>query len=111
MKAVRKFLPILLLLVFACSSMYGTYYTVDKQFTDAVTQYNIKFEAASPTLQARWKKEIDPVIIRANTALDLWKVAIDTEGNISEHQDEFLQLKTTLFDLLVSEGIIEIKEE
>jgi hypothetical protein len=100
----------ILLLVMSCASAYQTFYVVDTEFTAAVTSYNIKYEAASPTLQAKWNKEIDPLILQANTALDVWQASL-AAGDSKDKAEIFLALKSQIFTLFQKYDIIKVTEE
>jgi len=47
-------------------------------FNSLCDSYLKAYDEASPEVQAKWKKEIDPQIRRASLALDIWKLSIDT---------------------------------
>ena len=97
------------LIVSACASGYKAFMIADQQYTEAVQKYNAYYEIASDTTKAKWNKEIDPWIVKADDALDIWKASLLAGSGSADKQQAFLEIKTKLLQLLVQEGIIKVE--
>lgn len=78
------------------------------EFNDTVKDYLDEYRLQSPAVQADWKKEIDPWIKKASTALDAWGTAVDENASVEEKIEMFISLKAIVMAFLISEGIIKI---
>jgi len=108
-------LPLLIVFLFAgCTSM-GDLNPEEQQlearlaFNSMVGQYLVKYRAADAETQQKWKKDVDPVIKKAETALDLWKFAANLKNpdKAIEQQKIFLALKDEILDLLIESFVEE----
>jgi hypothetical protein len=107
-------LTICLLVVGGCTinqnlTPSARYYAALKFFNDTVEQYSLQLTYQTPQTQAVWRGKINPLIRLSSEALDAWGASIGTpEAGTAEAT--WLSLKTKLRQVLVSEGIIKIKE-
>lgn len=107
-------LSFMLLLLFGCSGLQlgapddppelkqdKAYMAAVKEYALTVKKYNQYYEAADPETQAKWKKDIDPTVLKVKKALDAWKLAIDNNWDPATQEQTFLSLKADLIILLV----------
>lgn len=106
MRNMRKLFPMAiaffaLLLLVACATLPEPYLTARLEFNSAVQRYLIYYDAATPELKAKWKAEIDPKILAAETALDAWGLARSGPGGVPPDKiEEALDAKNALIDVL-----------
>ena len=88
----------------------------EKTYAQALTAYNNASEAyvaalmlQTPEVKAQWKKDINPMLDAADTALNLWWSVIGTEQE-DEAEFDYLKLWRELFPILLQLGIIEVAE-
>jgi hypothetical protein len=80
------------------------------EFNDTVEDYLEEYKLQTPTIQADWKREIDPWIKKASAALDAWGSAVDENTPVEEKIKKFKNLRAIFIATLVAEGIIKIDE-
>jgi len=116
MRQYKKYsilIAIILLIVFTagCATLQGkkAYLAALKKYTQTAEKYEAYYQAASETQKAKWKETIDPVMLEASAALDVWGLAIinDTESNEEQLYNEIF---SKLLPMLIEAGVIEVKE-
>jgi hypothetical protein len=103
---------VIMLLILTNCSMFNTdagwrgYVAATEELATLAQTYNQRFEEASPTAQARWIEEIDPLFIRAETALKTWRLALDVKENPRTQMEVFMQIRRLILINLfeVTEG-------
>ena len=83
-------------------------YTVVRiEFNKTLTSYLIEKSKQSDEVHADWTKNVDPVIRDAETALDVWGMALDVKNMdlAMESEQDFLNAKNKLLDLLAERGM------
>ena len=107
MKKSKIFLLFILMAAISCSlSSVQQANVVDQEFTSLVKQYNSAYAVASPVVQERWRDNIDPILLKANNALDVYLSSIKLGS--SDAMDKyalFLSLKSQLIRILSEEGV------
>jgi len=72
-----------------------------KEYTQTAEKYNVYYASADETTKAEWKENIDPYFIKANSALEVWKLALKRQEAPDVAESEYLLVKQQLFSLLV----------
>jgi|GEM_PF-5859869 len=114
MKRISILLIISVFLLTSCATL-GTLSPEETQlkarmtFNNLVEGYLIKYRTADLATQQKWKTEVDPVIKKAKTALDLWKVylSLSDPTKAVEQQKIFMEFKDEILDLLVESFVEE----
>jgi len=103
-----------LLLVWGCASL--GIQTEEDAYIQAVTEYNSlgrlfldQYKVQSPAVQAKWAKEIVPMILKVSAGLDAWGIARDMGTAIGNKQALALNLILELKNVLLATGAIQIK--
>ena len=78
-------------------------------FNDASEAYNAALMLQTPEVKAQWKKDINPMLDAADTALNCWWATIGTDQE-DEAEVKYLRLWRELFPLLFKLGIIGVEE-
>jgi hypothetical protein len=87
------------------TSSKARYYVALDGFVDFTREYNIEYENASSEVQAELKADVDPLIIAADAALDVWKTSID-DGTVSgEQEDSWKAAAEAIVSALLGHGI------
>ena len=88
----------------------------EKTYAQSLTIYNNANEAyvaalmlQDPETKAQWKRDINPMLDKADAALDAWFAVLGL-ANEYEKQELYLVIWRELFPLLFSLGIIEVEE-
>lgn len=108
------FLSMMILSISSCSILQSNltpnqrYYAALKAFDDNVEDYLAMYKVAPAETQAKWKKNIDPVIKQANTALKAWKQALGTSEEASQEK-VWMEVKDQLLAALFQYGIIQME--
>jgi len=76
-------------------------------FNAALSSYNYQLRTADAATKAKWKEDIWPHFVTANEALNAW----DESRNDAVKERAYTNLQRSLFDILISTGIIEEQEE
>lgn len=78
-------------------------------FSNLVEGYLVKYRTADIATQQEWKKDVDPLIAKAYTALDLWGFALKLTDPTQaiEQQKIFLVIKDKILDLLIESFVEE----
>lgn len=84
------------------------YYSALKTFDQNIETYLVQYRAASPETQAKWKKNIDPLILAANQALQTWRLSMGTTSAASKEQ-AWLTAQRQVMGMLISSGIIKVE--
>lgn len=84
------------------------YYDALVTFNNNVSRYLEVYKLSDATTQAKWKKDIDPVVKTASTALDTWKKVLNTSESASKEQ-VWTDISKELLILLISSGIIQVQ--
>jgi len=85
-----------------------TYAQALTAFNDASEAYVAALSLQTPDVKAQWKRDINPMLDAADTALNLWWSVIGTEQE-DEAEFDYLKLWRELFPLLFTMGIIEVE--
>ena len=85
------------------------YHTALRIFNTALESYEAHYQAAPADQQATWRKEIDPVILKADAALDAWGLAVTVPGgnDIAARREAYGKIKAELWQCLMDAGIVE----
>jgi len=119
MKRLRSIYLVVLLIVFAFSlqaclglpekpTQIDYYLVALEEFTEMVKTYNINFTAQTPETKDKWRANIDPIIKKANSALDTWganRNATDAATKKELYMTAFQEVKKLLLEF----KIIEVK--
>ncbi len=72
-------------------------------FNNLVSGYVAKYKIADVATQEKWKADVEPLIRKAVTALDLWGFALNiTDPDQAIQQEKlFLALKDEVLDLII----------
>jgi hypothetical protein len=106
---------IVLAVVFLCScatvpkTPLGQYSAALEVFNDAVDGYATHYSMASPGTQAKWKEDIDPIILKTANALGVWGLAVKRHESAADKYAQYMTLKRELFLLMFSTGVLEVK--
>ena len=84
-----------------------TYLKALKHFNNTLEIYIDHYDLQTLETQAKWHKNIDPLIQTSNTALDVWGTMI----NDSQAQINYQKAFSTLVQALLNIGIVEVKEK
>ena len=78
-------------------------------FNNLVEGYLVKYRTADIETQQKWKRDVDPLIKKAKTALDLWGFALklSTPEKAIEQEKIFLLIKDELLDLMIEHFVEE----
>lgn len=77
----------------------------DKEIAQSLAKYNDYYAMASDEEKADWKKNIDPLFVAADKALDAWALAIIKDMDPLRQEQMYLDLKRELFIWLLQIGI------
>jgi hypothetical protein len=66
--------------------------------------YNRWYGAAPAQTQARWKKNLDPLFIKADRLIDAAEIVADTGGDTTDQVEQLIQIKSEILKLLAKEG-------
>ena len=77
-------------------------------FNNRVEQYAVAYDEASPETKAKWKKNVDPIIKKASTALVIWKMSIGTSEESSKEK-VWNTIKNELINVLFESDIIKLE--
>jgi len=102
-------LPILIMFLFAGCATLGELSPEEQQlkarmtFNNLVEGYLVKYRTANLETQQKWAKDVDPLIKKASTALDLWGFALKlTDPSKALEQEKiFMAIKDEILDLIV----------
>lgn len=81
-------------------NQYEAFVVIDKEFTALAEQYNLWYQAATPELQAKWKKSIDPLFLRADELLDIYQTVLLAGADPAAQVAELRTLKTQILTAL-----------
>lgn len=84
------------------------YYDALKTFNSNVEQYNAIYKLSDEATKAKWKAQIDPLIVLASNALDDWKSALNSPTATSK-EAIWISVQKNLLTLLVSSGILKVE--
>lgn len=84
-----------------------TYLKTLRHFNNTIETYEQHYQMQTPEIQIKWKKQIDPLVKVASTALNDWGIAISNPQAELNYRTALGELIQALFDI----GIIEIKEK
>ena len=116
---MKRFLLILLAVIFLTGGMSAcTFKNLPPEqqqlqariaFNNLVEGYLVKYRTTDLTTQQKWKDEVDPLIKKAKTALDLWGFALKLADPTQaiEQQKIFLAIKDKILDLLIESFVEE----
>ena len=93
----------------AQNTMEQRYLSSLKFFNQNVQMYLDAYDKATPEVQKKWKTNIDPIIEKASTTLDLWGTAIGTDTAETKEQAWNI-MKDQFIRMLISFEIIKIGE-
>ena len=102
-------LSFVLLVTLSMASMQGcahtmsaqdTYLAALKQYNAEVTRYETYYQAATKAEQAVYKAEVDPLILRAGEALDVWRAAVLLGNGDGSELNAYLDAKNAMIDAL-----------
>ena len=97
------------LLVHGCATPPGIskYDQALVKWNDAMDAYRYQFDRQTPEVQAKWTEEINPVLLEASNALNLWGAA----QNDYAKEQSFVALERQAFELLRKYAIPTTTEE
>jgi len=81
-------------------NQYEAYVVLDKEFTTMAEQYQVWYAAATPELQAKWKKTIDPLFLRADELLDVYQSVLLAGADPAAQVAELRKIKTQILTAL-----------
>jgi len=76
------------------------YLTARIEFNTVQKQYLDYYDNATIEQQAKWKESIDPYFAKAESALDVWGLAVKDGVATGEHLSNYMSLKNDLIDAL-----------
>lgn len=80
-------------------------------FNDNQEQYLTQYEMASPKVQESWKRTIHPVFDRGDTILQTWLTVLETGQSGSSQASQWQAVQRELMGILLTVGVIDLKEE
>jgi hypothetical protein len=104
-KRIAVIAILMLVLGFGCAGMQidtpgKAYLAARDEFNSMLSQYLLHYNGGTPEQQAKWKAEIDPQFEKGNVVLDAWSTALKMKEDPTAHEQEFLNLKNALIDML-----------
>ena len=103
-----------LLLVWGCASI--GIQTEEDAYIQAVTEYNSlgrvfldQYKVQTPAVQAKWAKEIVPVILKVSAGLDAWGIARDMGAPVGDKQALAINLLNQFKTALLTMGVVQVK--
>ena len=76
------------------------YLAARAQYNDEVRRYEDYYQAATPEQKAQYKKEVDPKILKAERALDLWGATMVLKNGDGTEMGAYLDAKNAMLDAL-----------
>jgi hypothetical protein len=94
-----------LLLAFGCAGLQidtpeKAYLAARDEFNSMLSQYLLHYNSGTPEQQVNWKEQIDPQFEKGNVMLNAWATALKLKEDPAAHEQEFLNLKNALIDML-----------
>ena len=112
------FLALVMLMVFSACSLLpfrGAQLTPEQRYAEAVVTFNAIYETyldeydlATPEVQAKWKKDIDPKMADASLALRTWGSALRDGLSLEVKEQLFIHLKNIAWKLLFDSGVVKV---
>ena len=102
-------LTFMLLVTLAMASLQGcattmsaqdTYLAALKQYNAEVERYETYYQASTAEEQAVYKAEVDPLILQAGEALDVWRAAVLLGNGDGSELNAYLDAKNAMIDAL-----------
>jgi isopenicillin N synthase-like dioxygenase len=99
-----------LMVLVGCSAFQGDngwrgYVAATEELANLAETYQSAYELASPVAQAKWKRDVDPLFIKADDALKAWRLALDMAANPASAQETFIYMRA-----LILKALIEVQE-
>jgi hypothetical protein len=88
--------------IFLGQSAKEAYLGASLEFNDLVRQYEQYYQEADTELKAELKDNVDPLILKGDTVLDAWALALALGQPTAENQQEWINLKNEIIDALAS---------
>ena len=73
-----------------------THAQATQKYAEAAMKYNLHVEAADPETKAFFVKEVDPLWLQANDALDAWEIAIKAGSSGENEIMAYKRIKTQI---------------
>jgi len=105
-------ISLVIIAIAGCATLQGkkAYLAALKKYTQTAEKYEAYYQAASDSQKAKWKETIDPVMLEASAALDVWGLAV-VNGTESNEEQLYNEIFSKLLPMLIEAGVIEVKEE